>query len=235
MEQELFDVLSELEMKAGAEIIPYEAAKMASILAVSNKAKTIVEVGSGKGYATLWLAYAASLTGGQVIACEIDPATGKVLTARAFFRAAPGHVLSTWRYLAMGAVLQGLLAATGGPAGGAAPQYPLVRLKDARIAAATPAGALTATLSGEVAPLGDGRLRAALGVEDGLRILSVRNWSPHVQVAARYREGRVFLAGDAAHRFPPTGGLGLNTGVLDVEVLAYAGRVGAHGVQQVAL
>jgi len=74
MEQELFDVLSELEMKAGAEIIPYEAAKMASILAVSNKAKTIVEVGSGKGYATLWLAYAASLTGGQVIACEIDPA-----------------------------------------------------------------------------------------------------------------------------------------------------------------
>jgi len=60
--------------------------------------------------------------------------------------------------------LQGLLAATGGPAVGAAPQYPLVRLKDARIAAATPAGALTATLSGEVAPLGDGRLRAALDV-----------------------------------------------------------------------
>jgi 2,4-dichlorophenol 6-monooxygenase len=32
-------------------------------------------------------------------------------------------------------------------------------------------------------------------------------------VAARYRAGRVFLVGDAAHRFPPSGGLGLNTGI----------------------
>jgi predicted O-methyltransferase YrrM len=74
MEQELFDVLSELEMKAWTGIVPYEAAKMASILAVSNKARIIVEVGSGIGYATLWLAYAASLTGGQVVTCELDPA-----------------------------------------------------------------------------------------------------------------------------------------------------------------
>lgn len=73
MEQELFDVLSELEMKAAAEIMSYEAAKMVSILAVSNKARTIVEVGSGMGYTTLWLAYAASLTGGQVVTCELDP------------------------------------------------------------------------------------------------------------------------------------------------------------------
>jgi 2,4-dichlorophenol 6-monooxygenase len=41
------------------------------------------------------------------------------------------------------------------------------------------------------------------------------------QVAERYRAGRVFLAGDAAHRFPPTGGLGLNSGVQDAHNLAW--------------
>ncbi len=70
---------------------------------------------------------------------------------------------------------------------------------------------------------GDGipqRLAAALGVPVTPRILSVDAWSPHVQVAARYREGRVFLVGDAAHRFPPTGGLGLNTGIQEAHDLA---------------
>jgi 2,4-dichlorophenol 6-monooxygenase len=57
------------------------------------------------------------------------------------------------------------------------------------------------------------RLARALGVPLEPKILSFDDWSPHVQVAARYREGRVFLVGDAAHRFPPTGGLGLNTGI----------------------
>jgi 2,4-dichlorophenol 6-monooxygenase len=64
------------------------------------------------------------------------------------------------------------------------------------------------------------RLSAALGVPVAPRILSVDAWSPHVQVAARYREGRVFLVGDAAHRFPPTGGLGLNTGIQEAQDLA---------------
>jgi hypothetical protein len=41
------------------------------------------------------------------------------------------------------------------------------------------------------------------------------------EVAERFRVGRVFLAGDAAHRFPPTGGFGLNTGVQDVHNLAW--------------
>ena len=65
------------------------------------------------------------------------------------------------------------------------------------------------------------RLAAALGASVETRIISVDAWSPHVQVAERYRQGRVFLAGDAAHRFPPTGGLGLNTGILDVDFLVH--------------
>jgi predicted O-methyltransferase YrrM len=88
MDQALFNVISGLEMQAekerlqtGKTTIPDpDAAKLLSILAVSNKANMIVEVGSGVGYTTLWLAYAASLTGGRVITCELDPA--KAATVR---------------------------------------------------------------------------------------------------------------------------------------------------------
>ena len=54
--------------------------------------------------------------------------------------------------------------------------------------------------------------------------LTIRTMSPWVmtsQTAERYGEGRIFLAGDAAHRFPPTGGLGLNTGVQDAHNLTW--------------
>lgn len=75
MEQELFDTLAELEMKAAKDsLMDPDSAKFLSILAITNKAKLMVEVGSGVGYSTLWLAYAASVTGGKVISCEIDPA-----------------------------------------------------------------------------------------------------------------------------------------------------------------
>lgn len=63
------------------------------------------------------------------------------------------------------------------------------------------------------------RLAEALGVPVAPKILSVDAWSPQVQVAERYRDGRIFLVGDAAHRFPPTGGLGLNTGIQEADSL----------------
>jgi 2,4-dichlorophenol 6-monooxygenase len=65
------------------------------------------------------------------------------------------------------------------------------------------------------------RLRQALGVSADLEIVSTDRWVPFNQVATRYREGRAILVGDAAHRFPPTGGLGLNTGILDVHNLVW--------------
>jgi 2-polyprenyl-6-methoxyphenol hydroxylase-like FAD-dependent oxidoreductase len=65
-------------------------------------------------------------------------------------------------------------------------------------------------------------VRRAMGtsaVDFAIRTLST--WHMSAQVAERYREGRAFLIGDAAHRFPPTGGLGLNTGVQDAHNLAW--------------
>jgi len=52
-------------------------------------------------------------------------------------------------------------------------------------------------------------------------VLTVGTWHMSAQIAERYRSGRTFLVGDAAHRFPPTGGLGLNTGVADVHNLLW--------------
>ncbi len=82
MEQELFDTMTRLEMDAtNLEALRYESAKFMAMLAISKQAKHIVEIGSGAGYSTLWLAYAASITGGKVITCEIDPAKAEVMQA----------------------------------------------------------------------------------------------------------------------------------------------------------
>jgi 2-polyprenyl-6-methoxyphenol hydroxylase-like FAD-dependent oxidoreductase len=52
-------------------------------------------------------------------------------------------------------------------------------------------------------------------------MLSVNEWTQHLLCAERYGEGRVFIAGDAAHLVIPTGGLGMNTGVGDAIDLSW--------------
>ena len=60
-----------------------------------------------------------------------------------------------------------------------------------------------------------------MGCPHDYTISAIDRWAMSAQVAERYREDRVLLVGDAGHRFPPTGGLGLNTGVEDVENLIW--------------
>jgi 2-polyprenyl-6-methoxyphenol hydroxylase-like FAD-dependent oxidoreductase len=52
-------------------------------------------------------------------------------------------------------------------------------------------------------------------------VISIRRWTARNVVADRYRVGRVFLAGDAAHLNHPASGLGLNTGLGDAVDLAW--------------
>jgi 2,4-dichlorophenol 6-monooxygenase len=54
-----------------------------------------------------------------------------------------------------------------------------------------------------------------------VRIKDISQWQMNHVLAAEYRRGRVFLAGDAAHRHPPANGLGSNTSVQDAYNLAW--------------
>jgi len=54
-----------------------------------------------------------------------------------------------------------------------------------------------------------------------VRIDGVARWRATSDIARRYQHDRVFLAGDAAHLMPPTGGFGGNTGIHDAHNLAW--------------
>ncbi|HKV06153.1 MAG TPA: FAD-dependent monooxygenase [Candidatus Acidoferrales bacterium] len=65
-------------------------------------------------------------------------------------------------------------------------------------------------------------LRTGLGDEKiPVTIENVMHWDATADTAERFQQGRVFLAGDAAHVMPPSGGFGGNTGVQDAHNLAW--------------
>ena len=70
-----------------------------------------------------------------------------------------------------------------------------------------------------------------IGFPCDFEIRHVVPWRHHLLVAERYRDGRVFLAGDAVHLVIPSGGLGMNTGVGDAFDLSWklAGTIKGWG------
>ncbi|VAV91732.1 hypothetical protein MNBD_ALPHA04-2246 [hydrothermal vent metagenome] len=65
-------------------------------------------------------------------------------------------------------------------------------------------------------------IRKAVGFDmKDLKFKFAVPWTMNSEIAQAYQKNRFFLIGDAAHRFPPTGGLGLNTGILEANNLAW--------------
>jgi 2,4-dichlorophenol 6-monooxygenase len=78
-----------------------------------------------------------------------------------------------------------------------------------------PSGEFTAEMAADA-------VRERLRLPDlPIEVIRFTRWSIEAVLAERYGEGRVFLAGDAAHRHSPMGGLGLNTGIQDAHNLCW--------------
>jgi len=76
---------------------------------------------------------------------------------------------------------------------------------------------LLAQLEGEA----EAAIRRFVGRDFDFEVVTALSWQRRELVASRYRQGRVFLLGDAAHQLSPSGGFGLNTGIGDVTNLGW--------------
>jgi len=86
-------------------------------------------------------------------------------------------------------------------------------------------------------------VRDRVGFPFAFELLNIGRWKRNLLLADRYGEGRVFIAGDAAHLVIPTGGLGMNSGIGDAIDLSWklAGAVagwagpallGSYGIER---
>src|SRR5262245_47400602 len=79
-------------------------------------------------------------------------------------------------------------------------------------------------------------VRSAVGVPDlPVRIDGVARWRATSDVARQFAQGRIFLAGDAAHLMPPNGGFGGNTGIHDAHNLAWKLAYALKGIARPGL
>lgn len=77
---------------------------------------------------------------------------------------------------------------------------------------------------GEVEPSNDelrSKTQRFIGDVDRLHMIGSNIYTVHRRIAERWRDGRVFLMGDAAHLITPMWALGLNTGILDTNSLPW--------------
>ncbi|KQV29324.1 hypothetical protein ASC97_23605 [Rhizobium sp. Root1203] len=64
-------------------------------------------------------------------------------------------------------------------------------------------------------------VKAAIGADIPVTLRYRSPWNTRVRVADRYRDGHIFLMGDAAHLMPPWGGFNANTGIADAHNLIW--------------
>ncbi|KAM0723367.1 hypothetical protein Q7P37_000353 [Cladosporium fusiforme] len=66
------------------------------------------------------------------------------------------------------------------------------------------------------------RARKTIGIPDlEMELISLSHWTVNALYASQWRVGKSFLVGDSAHRIPPWGALGMNSGVQDAHNLIW--------------
>lgn len=79
-------------------------------------------------------------------------------------------------------------------------------------------------------------VRSHWGIPDlKVRPINCMRWRMSAQIPDAFSKGRVYLAGDAAHRFPPAGGQGLNSGLQDAVNLGWKLAFVVKGIGTVRL